>query len=61
MIEVIAFLIMLAFGDETINDFAGGSNFFVLALITLNFGGTYYARNIVVSVLVMVRKMNLIS
>ncbi len=56
MIEALAFLIMLIFGDETINDFAGGSNFLILALVTLNFGGTYYARNIIVSVFVMVRK-----
>ena len=46
---------MLIFGDETINDFAGGSNFLILALVTLNLGGTYYARNIIVSVFVMVR------
>ncbi|CAF3017710.1 unnamed protein product [Rotaria sp. Silwood2] len=52
--QALAFLIMLIFGDETINDFAGGSNFLILALITLNFGGTYYTRNIIVSVLVMV-------
>lgn len=54
-IELLAFLLMLALGDETINDFAGGSNFLILALVTLNLGGTYYARNIVVSVFVMVR------
>jgi len=52
---------MLIFGDETINDFAGGSNFLILALVTLNLGGTYYARNIVVSIFVMVRKVILIS
>ncbi|CAF1223946.1 unnamed protein product [Rotaria sp. Silwood1] len=52
--QALAFLIMLIFGDETINDFAGGSNFLILALVTLNLGGTYYARNIIVSVLVMV-------
>jgi hypothetical protein len=51
---------MLIFGDETINDFAGGSNFLVLALVTLNLGGTYYARNIIVSVFVMVRKIVLL-
>ena len=51
---------MLIFGDETINDFAGGSNFLILALVTLNLGGTYYARNIIVSVLVMVRMIVLI-
>lgn len=52
--EILAFIIMLILGDETINDFAGGSNFFILALVTLNLGGTYYARNILVSVMVMV-------
>jgi hypothetical protein len=50
---------MWIFGDETVNDFAGGSNFLILALVTLNLGGTYYARNIVVSVLVMVRQIDL--
>jgi hypothetical protein len=49
---------MLVLGDETINDFAGGSNFLILALVTLNLGGTYYARNIIVSVLVMVGKIS---
>ena len=53
-IELLAFFAMLIFGDETINDFAGGSNFLILALVTLNLGGTYYARNIIVSVFVMV-------
>lgn len=46
---------MLVFGDETINDFAGRSNFLILALVTLNLRGTSYARNIVVSVFAMVR------
>jgi hypothetical protein len=59
LIEAIAFLVMWIFGDETVNDFAGGSNFLILALVTLNLGGTYYARNIVVSVLVMVRQIDL--
>ena len=45
---------MLILGDETVNDFAGGSNFLILALITLNLGGSYNARNIIVSVMVMV-------
>lgn len=49
---------MLVLGDETINDFAGGSNFLILALVTLNLGGTYYVRNIVVSVLVMVGEIS---
>ncbi|CAF0739858.1 unnamed protein product [Adineta ricciae] len=52
--QLLAFLIMLLFGDETVNDFAGGSNFLILALVTLNLGGTYYTRNIIASVLVMV-------
>ena len=47
---------MLLFGDETVNDFAGGSNFLILALVTLNLGGTYYTRNIIASVLVMVER-----
>ena len=49
---------MLVLGDETINDFAGGSNFLILALVTLNLGGTYYVRNIIVSVLVMVGEIS---
>ena len=56
ILEILAFITMLILGDETINDFAGGSNFLILALVTLNLGGTYYARNILVSVMVMVRK-----
>ena len=47
---------MLLFGDETVNDFAGGSNFLILALVTLNLGGTYYTRNIIASVLIMVER-----
>jgi steroid 5-alpha reductase family enzyme len=35
-------------------DFTGGSNFFILALITLTVNGQYYARQIVASVLQMV-------
>ncbi|EIW68746.1 hypothetical protein TREMEDRAFT_31874 [Tremella mesenterica DSM 1558] len=38
---------------DKITDFTGGSNFFILALITLTTGGTYHARNIVASVLIM--------
>ncbi|UJR14311.1 hypothetical protein I4U23_001306 [Adineta vaga] len=52
--QILAFIIMLIFGDETINDFAGGSNFLILALVTLNLGGTYYTRSIIVSVFVMI-------
>jgi steroid 5-alpha reductase family enzyme len=54
ILEILAFIIMLVFGDETINDFAGGSNFLILALVTLTLSNTYYTRNIIVSVMVMV-------
>jgi hypothetical protein len=36
------------------------TNFFILAIVTLTLSGTYYARNIIVSVLVMVRKIAII-
>ncbi|KZS94436.1 DUF1295-domain-containing protein [Sistotremastrum niveocremeum HHB9708] len=39
---------------DKITDFTGGSNFFLLALLTLLIGQTFYARNIVASVLVMI-------
>ncbi|KIY70804.1 DUF1295-domain-containing protein [Cylindrobasidium torrendii FP15055 ss-10] len=39
---------------DKITDFTGGSNFFILALLTLLMGNTYFARNIVVSILVMI-------
>lgn len=55
---MLAFITMLILGDETINDFAGGSNFFILALVTLTMGGTYYARNLIVSIFVMVSQVS---
>ncbi|KAF5355248.1 hypothetical protein D9758_006003 [Tetrapyrgos nigripes] len=39
---------------DKITDFTGGSNFFLLALLTLLMGNEYHTRNIVASVLVMI-------
>ncbi|KAJ3505810.1 hypothetical protein NLJ89_g7224 [Agrocybe chaxingu] len=39
---------------DKITDFTGGSNFFLLALLTLLCGNTFHARNVIASVLVMV-------
>ncbi|OCF37508.1 hypothetical protein I316_00633 [Kwoniella heveanensis BCC8398] len=52
--QVMGFAIAWTFKFDKITDFTGGSNFFILALITLTTGGTYYARNIVASVLMMI-------
>lgn len=52
--QCLGFFIAWTLQFDKITDFTGGSNFFILALITLTTGGTYYARNIVASVLVMV-------
>ncbi|ORX34414.1 hypothetical protein BD324DRAFT_635770 [Kockovaella imperatae] len=52
--QLSGFAIAWTFKFDKITDFTGGSNFFILALITLTTGGTYYARNIVASVLMMV-------
>lgn len=53
-LQLIFFILTVAFKTDVLNDLAGGSGFFLLAIITLTFGDTYYARNIVVSVFVMV-------
>ncbi|KAJ7224503.1 DUF1295-domain-containing protein [Mycena pura] len=39
---------------DKITDLTGGSNFFILALLTLLAGGTFHTRNLVASILVMV-------
>jgi len=48
------FAIAWTFQFDKITDFTGGSNFFILAILTLCLGNTFYARNIVASVLIMV-------
>ncbi|KAI0063907.1 DUF1295-domain-containing protein [Artomyces pyxidatus] len=52
--QLLGFAIAWTFQFDKITDFTGGSNFFALALLTLLIGNTFYARNIVASVLVMV-------
>jgi len=47
--QLSGFFIAWTFQFDKITDFTGGSNFFLLALITLLFGDTYHARNIVAS------------
>lgn len=54
--QLFFFAIAWTFKFDKVTDFAGGTNFFLLALITLLFGGVNRvndARNIVVSILVM--------
>lgn len=52
--QLLGFAIAWTLQFDKITDFTGGSNFFLLALLTLLMGGTYGARNIVASVLVMI-------
>ncbi|KXN81515.1 hypothetical protein AN958_04452 [Leucoagaricus sp. SymC.cos] len=52
--QLSGFAIAFTMKFDKITDFTGGSNFFLLALLTLLIGNTFYARNIVASVLVMV-------
>lgn len=52
--QMLGFAIAWTFQFDKITDFTGGSNFFLLAILTLCLGNTFYARNIVSSVLVMV-------
>ncbi|KAI0090918.1 hypothetical protein BDY19DRAFT_886174 [Irpex rosettiformis] len=52
--QLLGFAIAWTFQFDKITDFTGGSNFFILALMTLLMGNTYHARNIVTSVFVMV-------
>ncbi|EIN06027.1 DUF1295-domain-containing protein [Punctularia strigosozonata HHB-11173 SS5] len=51
--QLSGFVIAWTFQFDKITDFTGGSNFFILALLTLLLENTFYARNIVASVLVM--------
>ncbi|TRM65212.1 DUF1295-domain-containing protein [Schizophyllum amplum] len=52
--QMLGFLIAWTLQFDKITDFTGGSNFFLLALLTLLIGNTFHARNIVASVLVMI-------
>ncbi|KAI0276860.1 hypothetical protein BGY98DRAFT_918963 [Russula aff. rugulosa BPL654] len=51
--QLAGFFVAWTLQFDKITDFTGGSNFFVLALLTLLLGNTYHARNIVTSVLIM--------
>ncbi|TFL07103.1 hypothetical protein BDV98DRAFT_646822 [Pterulicium gracile] len=52
--QMLGFAIAWTLQFDKITDFTGGSNFFILALLTLLLGQVFDARNIVASVLVMV-------
>ncbi|KAF7971277.1 hypothetical protein HWV62_21520 [Athelia sp. TMB] len=52
--QLLGFFIAWTLQFDKITDFTGGSNFFILALLTLLIGNTFYARHIVASVLVMI-------
>ncbi|KAK7056171.1 hypothetical protein VNI00_002723 [Paramarasmius palmivorus] len=52
--QLLGFAIAWTFQFDKITDFTGGSNFFILALLTLLLGNTFFARNIVASVLLMI-------
>ncbi|KAK7030786.1 DUF1295-domain-containing protein [Favolaschia claudopus] len=52
--QLSGFFIAYTLQFDKITDFTGGSNFFILALVTLLCGGTYHTRNVVASVFVMV-------
>ncbi|KAF7370799.1 DUF1295-domain-containing protein [Mycena sanguinolenta] len=52
--QLTGFFIAYTLQFDKITDFTGGSNFFILALVTLLCGGTFHARNVVASILVMV-------
>ncbi|KAH8832535.1 DUF1295-domain-containing protein [Flagelloscypha sp. PMI_526] len=52
--QLTGFFIAWTFQFDKITDFTGGSNFFLLAILTLCLGNVYSARNVVASVLVMI-------
>ncbi|KAI0720765.1 hypothetical protein C8T65DRAFT_632746 [Cerioporus squamosus] len=52
--QLTGFAIAWTFQFDKITDFTGGSNFFILALLTLLLGQEFAARNVVASVFVMV-------
>ncbi|EKM81967.1 hypothetical protein AGABI1DRAFT_70541 [Agaricus bisporus var. burnettii JB137-S8] len=59
--QLSGFAIAYTLKVDKITDFTGGSNFFVLALLSLLIGNTFYARNIVASALVMVWAVRIAS
>ncbi|KIK60327.1 hypothetical protein GYMLUDRAFT_43625 [Collybiopsis luxurians FD-317 M1] len=52
--QLLGFAIAWTLQFDKITDFTGGSNFFILALLTLLIGNEFHTRNVVASVLVMV-------
>ncbi|KAJ6591819.1 DUF1295-domain-containing protein [Mycena vulgaris] len=52
--QLLGFAIAYTFQVDKITDLTGGSNFFILALLTLLAGGTFHTRNVVTSILVMI-------
>ncbi|KAH7912700.1 DUF1295-domain-containing protein [Hygrophoropsis aurantiaca] len=52
--QLLGFAIAWIFQFDKITDFTGGSNFFILALLTLLLGQHFCARNVIASTLVMV-------
>ncbi|KAA1068951.1 hypothetical protein PGT21_006940 [Puccinia graminis f. sp. tritici] len=52
-IQSLAFIISYTLQFDKITDFSGGSNFFILALITLIYGQTFESRNWIASLAVM--------
>ncbi|CAE6409815.1 unnamed protein product [Rhizoctonia solani] len=52
--QLLGFAIAWTLQFDKITDFTGGSNFFLLAILTLCMNGTYHARNIITTVFVLV-------
>ncbi|KAJ7132051.1 DUF1295-domain-containing protein [Mycena epipterygia] len=52
--QLLGFAIAYTFQVDKITDLTGGSNFFILALLTLLAGDTFHTRNVVTSILVMI-------
>eukprot|EP00475_Leptophrys_vorax_P043726 TRINITY_DN8510_c0_g1_i1.p1 TRINITY_DN8510_c0_g1~~TRINITY_DN8510_c0_g1_i1.p1 ORF type:complete len:388 (+),score=-6.94 TRINITY_DN8510_c0_g1_i1:176-1165(+) len=52
--QLFFFVIAAGFKFDKVTDFAGTTNFVVLALLTLAFGGTWYARQVLLTALVVV-------
>eukprot|EP00043_Microstomoeca_roanoka_P029578 m.22402 g.22402 ORF g.22402 m.22402 type:complete len:308 (+) comp9293_c0_seq2:179-1102(+) len=57
--QLVFFAIAYAFKFDKVTDFAGGTNFVLLALLTLGLGGTYTTRQILVTTFVVVSRLEL--